>query len=297
MSLRNKELRGFVALWAVLLLVVPDAFAQRFASRPSRAVADKSRYFVDVSAGMGYHSMNLSLRGGGDKNGRVGATAGAYFRYVLRPDVHLFSGLGATLFSARSQYDNLETTTTATDPQNGQQYTFRAQFSNWQEVQREINLEVPAGAFYVHSFLRTAWVWMLGGGVRLDLPLMKRFRTDNGGSGSMTRTAYFPSTNVDYEDIEDHGLYSSSSFAGKADTRAAGLSLFFDGGFSRPLWGKKSIYLGAYFSHSLLSLSKGGGAQLYDPASGSYSGVVSSNLVGRAHLMAVGVRAAFSFGF
>lgn len=138
---------------------------------------------------------------------------------------------------------------------------------------------------------------MLGGGVRLDLPLMKRFRTDNGSDGYMTRTAYFPSTNVDYEDIEEHGLYSSSSFAGKADTRAAGLSLFFEGGFSRPLWTKKSLYLGLYFSHSLLSLSKDSGAQLYDPASDSYSGVVSSSLVDRAHLMAVGVRAAFSLGF
>lgn len=281
---------------AALFAVVPDVLAQRFASRPSRAVADKSKYFVDVSAGMGYHSMNLSLRGGGDKNGRVGATAGAYFRYVLRPDVHLFTGVGATLFSVRSQYSDLETTSTATDPHNGQQYTFRAQFHNWQEVQRDINLEVPVGAFYVHPLSRTSWSWMLGGGVRFDLPLMKRFKTDNGGDGSMTRTAYFPSTNVDYEDIEEHGLYSSSSFAGKADTRAAGLSLFFEGGFSRPLLQKKSLYLGGYFSHSLLSLSKGGDAQLYDPATDSYSGIVSSALVDRVHLMAVGVRAAFSFG-
>lgn len=291
-----------LSIVCLLLLSVTAVNAQRFSSRPRMSKQALSRYhrFVDFSIGGGYHSMNVNLNEGGKDNGRFGSTAGAYYRYAYWRNVHLFTGLGATLYSERSKYNSLETVVYATHPDNGEQYTFKAAFRNWEEIQRTVNLEVPVGAFYTNFIRRSIWRYMVGGGVKLEIPIVKKFVTDNGRDGEMSRSGYFPSTNVEYEDFADdetHGFYSSTEFKGKATTRFANVALFCDAGLIYPINSKRSLYIGAYFSHGLLNLSKGSGKDLYSPDSDSYSGIVSSNLVSKNYQMAVGLRAAFTIGF
>jgi len=292
-------MKKFFTIICFFLLILPSVQAQRFSSRPRMSKQKLSRYhrFVDFSIGGGYHSMNIDLSEGGDKNGRFGATAGAYYRYAYWRNVHLFTGLGATLYSERSKYDNLVTEVYGVHPDNGKQYTFKAAFINWEEIQRTVNLELPVGAFYTNFINRSIWRFMVGGGVKLEIPIVKRYVTDNGSEGVMKRSGYFQDTNVEYDDLDNHGFYSSTSFNGKATTRFANVALFCDAGLSYPIDAERSIYFGFYFSHGLLNLSKGSGKDLFNPESNSYSGIVSSNLVDKAYQMAVGLRVAYTIGF
>lgn len=185
-------MKKFFTIICFFLLILPSVQAQRFSSRPRMSKQKLSRYqrFVDFSIGGGYHSMNIDLAEGGDKNGRFGATAGAYYRYAYWRNVHLFTGLGATLYSERSKYDNLVTEVYGVHPDNGKQYTFKAAFINWEEIQRTVNLELPVGAFYTNFINRSIWRFMVGGGVKLEIPIVKRYVTDNGSEGVMKRSGY-----------------------------------------------------------------------------------------------------------
>ena len=270
------------------------ANAQRFGQRMSRRTVN----YFDFYVGMGMHSMLFSPDEG-DKNGRVGATAGAYYRRAMTPKLHLMTGLGASLYSARSKFSNMVNEMDYTDPENGEECMFKTTFKNWEEIQRTINLEVPVGAYYIRKIRRIPWYLKAGGGLMLNIPVMKKFKTDNPPDGYLKKSVKFSSTNVEYEDLPQHGLDKDQTMTGKADIRSAGLSLFIDAGMMHDLkkMKGKSIYVGIYYYQSVLN-SLGGNAEtkLYDPSNDNYSGVVSSDLVDKSLLMAVGVKFAFTIG-
>lgn len=257
----------------------------------------KHLHNLDIGAGVGFHSVQFKPEEGGDKNGRVGMTFNANYRMALFEKVNLTAGLGLTTYSAKSSYDDLNSEVQYKDPDNGETYTFSAHFTDWTELQKSINLEVPVGACYIFPLRHNIWKLVAGGGLKLDIPVSKKYKTQNNKSdGNMERTGKFKSTNVEYSDLQVHGFYDSDKFTGKAKMKGAGLSAFAEVGMTRPLNGSKTIYFGAYFSHSVLNSLKKSDNPLLDPESDSYSGVVSSELVDKTHLIAVGAKVAISFG-
>ena len=286
-------------LSCLFLFAATPAFAQRFGSLPkySKRKMERVTRFLDLSAGVGYHTMRTDLEMGGDGRGRIGANAGVYYRNAFKPTLHFMTGVGASYFSTRSKYDNITTEQTLIHPDNGETYTLKTQFLQWEEIQKTINIEIPFGAYYAKFLNKSLWRMMVGGGARLEIPIVKKFKTDNAQTGKMTLSGYFPSTNVEYDDLENHGFYTRTEFSGKADTRAFGVSLFADFGFSYPVSANRFIYLGLYFSHGLLSMSKSSSTPLYSPDSQSYSGIFSSDLINKAFEMSVGFRGAYTFGF
>lgn len=297
-----------VILLGLLTVATTEGWAQRAGQRMSifgggaRGTGRQySKHFhnLDVGAGMGYHSVQFKLDGDGSKKGRVGFNVIANYRIAMFERVHFTAGLGLTSYSAMSEYDNLLEEVPNVDPENGETYTFKASFHDWNELQRSMDLEVPVGAYYMYPIRHSMWRFVAGGGIKMDIPVSKKYKTKNSKSdGKLVRSGEFESTNVEYYNLPQHGFFNSTEYEGKATMKAAGLSLFGDIGMMTSL-GKtsNSLYFGVYFSHSLLNSLKGEGLNLYDPKDDSYCGIVSSNLVDKTHLMAVGARVAYCFGF
>lgn len=157
------------------------------------------------------------------------------------------AGLNLTSFSAKSEYDNLEQKTTYADPENGQSYEFGTAFHDWSEIQKSINLELPVGAYYTYS-LNEEWGLVGGGGLMLDIPVSKKFKTKNNKSdGELVLSGDFESTNVTYTDLPQHGFVTKSSATGKAKIKGAGLSLFVEAGAIRPIDNDHVLYYGCIF--------------------------------------------------
>lgn len=276
-----------ILLVAVLSALVTPAISQSTKSH---------LHNIDAYAGMGFHSVQFKPKEGGDKNGRVGMTIGANYRLAMFTNVSFSAGLNLTTFSAKSEYDSLATSTTFVDPENGESYEFATEFNNWNEIQKSVNLEIPVGAYYSFA-LNSNWTLIGGGGLMLDIPVSKKFKTKNGKSdGSMVLSGEFESTNVKYEDLPQHGFSSASSCKGKANMKGAGLSMFVEGGVTHPINNNNAIYIGAYFTQSVTNSLKDCDNDLYNPEKGEYSGIVSSNLVSKTHIMSVGVKVGWSFG-
>lgn len=280
------------------ILLIVSLFALATAPAQSQGQRYKKHlHNIDVGLGCGFHSVQFKPEEGGDKNGRIGMTFNANYRMAMFDKVHFTAGLGLTTYSAKSEYDNLATGTSYTDPENGETYDFKTTFHDWSELQRSINLELPVGACYLYPIRSTVWQIVAGGGLKLDIPVSKNFKTKNDKSdGEMVRSGEFASTNVEYTNLPQHGFYNSESYKGKAQMKGAGLSAFAEVGAVRPLKGYKSLYFGIYFSHSVLNSLKKSDNLLYDPGEDSYSGIVSSSLVDKTHLIAVGAKVAISFG-
>ena len=279
-----------------ILLVV--SFVMACAALNAQDVVFK-RYInnFDFALGGGMHSVQFDPEGGGDHHMRAGGTFNMQYRYAGWDRFSVGIGLGFTNYSAKSSYDWMQDTVAFVDPENGESYTFKTTFHNWNEVQRTINMEVPIAGYYRYP-LNELWGMVFGLGVKLDVPFSKHYVTKNEQSdGEMVRSGEFPSTNVEYSELPQHGFYDTEEYDGRAKMKGAGVSMFGEIGASRPLKNNRSLYLGAYFSHSLMNSLKSCDNHLYNPETKEYSGVVSSNLVDKTHLMAFGVKVGMSWGW
>lgn len=251
---------------------------------------------IDVAVGGGLHSVQFDPKQGGDHDPLFGGTVNLHYRIAPLKRWSFATGIDLTTYRAESQYDELQQTIYCTDVENGYNEKYDVTFKDWSEVQNSINLEIPLGAYY-RLPLNSVWGLVAGGGVKLELPISKRYKTRNDKTdGYIDRTAYFEETNVDYSDMPQHELYKTSEYKGSAKMKSAGMAVFVELGATRPLKSNRSLYLGTYFSHSVLNSNKSN-SNLYDASTDSYSGVVSSDLVKKSHLMAVGIKVGLSFGY
>lgn len=251
---------------------------------------------LDIAAGGGLHSVQFDPKQHGDQDPLFGGTINLHYRYAPNERWSFGTGIDFTSYRAESEYDYLDRTMSRVDPENGYTYTYHVNFNNWREVQNSINLEIPLGAYY-RLPLNDVWGLVAGGGVKLELPISKRYKTRNDKSdGYLDRAGYFEETNVDYSDMPQHDFFKSNDYQGNAKMKGTGLGLFIDLVATRPLKDNKSIYFGGYYSHSVLN-NNGANNNLYDASTNKYSGVVSSDLASRNQFMAVGLKVGLSLGF
>lgn len=271
-----------------------------FCSTQLQAQTKYERYLhnIDVAAGGGLHSVQFNPKGeGSDQDPLYGGTINLHYRYAPFERVSFATGIDFTSYRALSEYDSIVSPQDRIDPENNYTEKYTVKFKDWSEVQNTINLEIPIGVYY-RLPLNDVWGLVAGGGLKLDIPFYKKYKTRNNKSdGYLDRTAYFKQTNEDYRDMPQHGLYKTKEYEGKAKMKGADVSAYIDLVATRPLKGNKSIYFGAYYIQSLNNARKKTDDRLYDVKDDKYQGVVSSELVSKAHLMAVGLKVGLSFGF
>lgn len=267
-----------------------------FISIQAQPVFHRYLHNVDFSLGGGLHSVQFDPEQGGDHRMRAGGTFNMQYRYAGWDRLSLAIGLGFTTYSGKSIYDFLQDTLSFVDTENGETYTYKETFYNWNEVQRSLDVEVPIAAYYRYPINET-WGLVGGLGAKLDLPVSKKFVTKNGSDGELTRTGEFESTNVEYSELPQHGFYDSDEYEGKAKMKGYGVSVFGELGVTRPLKNNASLYMGTYFSHSVINTAEKSAEPLWNPETDTYCGVVSSKFVDKTHNMAFGIKIGYSLGW
>lgn len=267
-----------------------------FISLQAQPVFHRYLHNVDFSLGGGMHSVQFDPEQGGDHRMRAGGTFNMQYRYAGWDRLSLAIGLGFTTYSGKSIYDYLQDTLSFVDPENGETYTYKETFVDWKEVQRSLDVELPIAAYYRYPINET-WGLVGGLGAKLDLPVSKKFVTKNDSDGELTRTGEFESTNVEYSELPQHGFYNSNEYEGKAKMKGYGVSVFGEIGVTRPLKNNASLYMGTYFSHSVINSAEKSNDPLWNPETDKYCGVVSSKFVDKTHIMAVGIKIGYSLGW
>ena len=248
-------------------------------------------HYLDLTVGGGLHSIQFSPKGGEFTPG-TGAEVKAGYRHTIDEHWSAGIGLGFSWYNARSFYEDYRIARSAVDAQNGEPYEDRVIFTDWREKQHLVNLEVPVAVYYQQS-IRPLWSFLGSVGVKFFAPVSNRYQILD---GTMETKGYFERlTNVEYENLPQHGFFSMENAEGEASLRKFGAGTFVDAGMLRSFkHSDMSLYMGLYFNFGVTNLSKSHTNSLFDGE--SYPGVLSSDRVEKAHLMAAGLKVGITFG-
>lgn len=253
--------------------------------------AQDYEHYVDVTVGAGLHSVQFAPQSGEHTPG-MGTELRAEYRYVINEHWLAGAGLGFSWYNGKSLYDDLRLSHMAVDAENGEPYEYRIIFSDWREKQHIVNLEIPFEAYYRHK-INSIWSAIAGAGFKFYVPIVKDYSVQD---GTLQTKGYFEKfTNVEYENLPQHGFFTKENCEGEASLKKFGVATMVDLGALRSFkHSDMSLYVGAYFGFGFTNLADKH-APLFDGK--DYVGVVSSDHVDKVHLLSAGLKVGVTFGF
>ena len=273
------SMRKGLILIGLLVSLLPQLRAQNY------------DHYLDLTVGGGLHSIQFSP-GGGEFTPGTGMEVRAAYRRAIDEHWSAGLGLGFSWYNARSFYEDYRISRAAVDAQNNEPYEYRVIFTDWREKQHVVNLEVPVAAYYQQP-IGSWWSFLGSAGLKLYVPISNNYQILD---GKMETKGYFERlTNIEYENLPQHGFFSEEAYEGEASLRKLGGGVFVDAGMLRSFkHGDMSLYMGLYFNFGFTNLVEDHTGPLFD--GNTYSGVLSSDRVDRAHLMAAGLKVGITFG-
>lgn len=248
-------------------------------------------FYLDVTAGGGLHSIQFSPEDGKHTPG-WGSEIKLDYRRPINDHWSVSGGIGFSWYNSRSLYEDLRLSRMAIDAQNGENYEYRVIFTDWKEKQHVANLEIPFIATY-HYPINPKWSLAAGAGLKLFFPISNYYKIKDGTL--QTKGYYEHMTNIEYENLPQHGFFTKDDCEGKMNLRKVGAAATVDLGAYRSFkHSDMSLYMGAYFNYGFTNLAKSH-ETIFD--GNEYVGVLSSDRVDKAHLLSVGIKAGVTFGF
>ena len=162
-----------------------------------------------------YSNLQLNLGGGVHtylyeaKDAQAGIGFGGLFeaQYQLMFNHNIGIALGAQIsnLTAYTTYNNPFTYSTQHED-NGETYDRTVGYANWKERQLALAVSVPF-QFIIRAPINLDWAFQAGIGASYDLPIYSKFKVVD---GAYRTEGYFPSTNVTYQDLPNHGFSTYS---------------------------------------------------------------------------------------
>ncbi len=300
-----------LAMLLILAIVAPcdlDAAPKRKTKKKKYTTQELENMFLTFDWGGGLYTYTYDVKGDGQKNMKPGGTFNVCFQQFFYSGMGYCAGIGVSYYGAATTFSALEEVAVtdklvhAYDKEfdNVQQpepetFTYRTYFNTVSERQHLVQLEVPVMAMYKLKNMTEMWDFTVGAGVRLGVPLMKKYKLTD---GMYETRGYFESTNVEYNDLEQHGFTTKSDKkTGKSNLNPVTCNLCLDAGFNYHWTRNKTIYFGLYFSYCITNVAKSSSSGIVSVDDQSYNGVLGSQLVDNAHLMGAGAKVQLCLDF
>lgn len=244
--------------------------------------AQDSKHYLHFDFGGGIHDLNYGVSSGTVKAG-YGYSASVGYSYFLGAHWGLQTGVAIQSFEAQSTINGL-LTMSAVDSK-GDAYQFRNQYTNWQEKQQALFVDVPLTVQYRHFYNKNIGLLVSVGG-KVSIPVSGSYKTTG---GDMRTTGYYSQWNAELYDLPLHGFTNySSTFSGDLSLKTA-FSGIADVGCMVKLSEKMSLYLGGYLDYGLNSVISASNRPLYQP-DGTYNGVLASDHAKEVKPIAFGLK-------
>lgn len=174
---------------------------------------------------------------------------------------------------------------------NNMEYTRYTQFNDWEETQSVLTLEMPILAQYRNTF-SNKWGMQIGLGIYLATPIKGKYTTSG---GNYVTTGYFESTNIEYEELINHGFLTESEGKSHAiENLKNHIGAMAEIGFIRAMGDHSAFYLGFYGQYGFTNNISPSGNYLIE--NGAYQGIFGSREVSKVHALKAGVKMGFQFG-
>jgi OmpA-OmpF porin, OOP family len=245
--------------------------------------AQETGHYLKFDLGGGQHRINYSPENGTIKPG-LGVTGNIMYNYFWGANWGLGAGVGLNTYKSTATI-NYRSSTPSVDTE-GDNYDYRAYYSNWQECQNLLMLDFPLALNYRHQFGSKLGM-LVSGGTKISFPVKSFYETVG---GEVTTAGYYPQWDVELNGMPQHGFDTYNEFPDSEMDSKVNFSAYADLGALYKLSEKVDFYIGAYANYGLTDVSNAGNRDVYSVNDGIYNGVLASNQVSRAHLLSVGVK-------
>lgn len=245
----------------------------------ARAQKAQTLYF---NIGSGFHNLKYDLTNG-KQEGNIGSTCSIGYNYFFSERWGIGSGLGLETFQTKATL-NYQTSNLSVDT-DGESFEFRTQYSDWQEKQSSILLNIPVNFIY-QSPISDKWKIQFLIGPQISFAVKSNYKI---AGGTIETTGYYSKYNVILHDLPKHNLTTFSEFPEGKNSLNPTLSAVGNLGCLYNLNKNMDIYLGAYFDYGLTNSIAAKSKFLYQE-DGVYNGVFSSNQTNKVKPVAFGLK-------
>lgn len=248
----------------------------------SAAYAQEDGHYFYLNAGGGFHNLSYDLNNGSEK-GMAGYSFNGGYSYYFNSRWGLQTGLGLRTFRPQSTL-NYNTVNPLVD-EDGENYDFRTNYSNWKEKQQLLFLDIPLGLQYrfgSNEKLR----FQAGAGIKVSFPVSTKYQTNG---GTIVTSGYYSQWNVELKDLPRHGFTTITDLPKGDVSLKPSYGGFAELGTLYRLTNRLDLYFGGYLDYGINKVSKSSDKPLYQPE-GVYNGVLASNQVNGAKLISFGLK-------
>jgi hypothetical protein len=232
-------------------------------------IAQENENALSFSLGGGQNQLSYKSANGVKKAG-YGWSADLAYHHYMSSRIGIKTGIGIQSYSSGAAFNFTEETPKVDS--EGDNYVFRAKFSNWQEEQQLLNIELPVAVLYLYP-ISDQFYLQTSVGVKICLPISSTYKTTN---GSITTSAYYPMWNVEFNDLPQYGYDTyTNMYKGTYNTRIGFVGIAEIGGLYK-LTEKLDFYAGLYYNLGFNNMLESVDQNLY-LKDAVYNGVFNAN--------------------
>ena len=260
-----------------------------------QASAHDNYNYININVGGGLSTMLQSFHDyeGIDKDAKLGfgGTFNVGYIHFFGDKFGLGTGLGLSYYQSRAIVNGLDESLEE-DSYNNVAYTYRMLYSDWEEMQRAIDFELPIGFYFRHD-LNERMSLLTGIGGKFTFPFYYKYEVMD---GEIETRGYYADRNVEIFDLPHHGFGVDDSRYESSNDKLPGFAVYLDLGFNHWLNDRVAIYWGIYANYGITDLIKSHEKALYN-INADYTGVHASNQVDKASLLAAGLKVGVTLPF
>lgn len=247
--------------------------------------AQETGNYLNFNVGGGIHNLSYNLQNGTQK-GQFGYTINAGYSYFFTPQWGLHTGIGFQSFNSLSTLNYLSSTPDIDT--DGQNYTFKANYKNWQERQHALFVDVPLTIQFKLPISEKIGILTSVGG-NISFPVNASFKTVG---GEFVTTGFYSQYNAELSDLPQHGFSTiTQKFTGNQTLKTSYMAIADLGGLYK-LNEKLDLYGGAYINYGLNNILNPDSKLVYQPGqpTGIYNGVFASGLTKNVVPISIGLK-------
>ena len=249
--------------------------------------AQKNENALSFSLGGGQNQLSYKSTNGIEKAG-YGWSADLAYHFYFSTRVGIKAGMAIQSYSSSTVLNFTEETPDIDS--EADDYIFRAKFSNWQEQQQLLNIELPVAVLYLFPvserfFLQTSV------GVKICLPISSTYKKTG---GSITTSAYYPKWNVELTNLPQYGYDTFTNTYKGTYNSTIGIAGIAEIGGQYKLTEKLNLYAGLYYNYGLNNMLESDDQKLYLKTA-VYNGIFNADQTKVMKPIAMGLKVGINY--
>jgi len=242
---------------------------------------------IYFNIGSGFHNLKYDLKNGTQENS-MGYTCNLGYNYFFSKNWGLGAGLELESFQSKATL-NYQTSKASKDT-DGESFEFRTQYTDWQEKQSILLLDIPISLIYQKQ-MSEKLKFQFSIGPKVSFAVQSNYQIEG---GTIETTGFYPQYNVVLFDMPQHNFTTLTTFPKNDTSLNPVVSAYSNLGALYKLNNLMDLYAGVYFNYGLTNMIDAKDKFLYQE-DGVYNGVFSSNLTNKVNQFAFGFKIGINF--